>query len=55
MMEREVDYGEAKVTREFKLEAVRLIKKRGVLYAQASLDLSVNQSQLRSFGEGAGG
>ena len=28
-----------KFTREFKLEAVRLIKERGVSYAQASLDL----------------
>ena len=36
-----------KFTREFKLEAVRLIKERGVSYAQASLDLGVHQSQLR--------
>ena len=36
-------------TREFKLEAVRLIKQRGVGYAQASQDLSVHQSQLRSW------
>ena len=28
-----------KFTREFKLEAVRLIKERGVSYAQASQDL----------------
>ena len=28
-------------TREFKLEAVRLIKERGVSYAQASQDLGV--------------
>jgi transposase-like protein len=28
-----------KFTRKFKLEAVRLIKERGVSYAQASLDL----------------
>lgn len=34
-------------TREFKLEAVRLIKERGVSYAQASQDLGVYQSQLR--------
>ena len=33
-----------KFTREFKLEAVRLIKQRGV-----SQDLSVHQSQLRSW------
>jgi len=38
-----------KFTREFKLEAVRLIKERSVSYAQASHDLSVHQSQLRSW------
>jgi transposase len=38
-----------KFTREFKLEAVRLIRVRGVSYAQASQDLSVHQSQLRSW------
>jgi transposase len=38
-----------KFTREFKLEAVRLIKQRGVSYAQASQDLSVHVSQLRSW------
>jgi transposase-like protein len=38
-----------KFTREFKLEAVRLIKERGVSYAQASHDLSVHQSQLRTW------
>jgi transposase len=38
-----------KFTREFKLEAVRLIKERGVSYTQASLDLGVHQSQLRSW------
>ena len=38
-----------KFTREFKLEAVRLIKERGVSYAQASQNLSVHQSQLRSW------
>ena len=38
-----------KFTREFKLEAVRLIKERGVSYSQASQDLSVHQSQLRSW------
>ena len=36
-------------TREFKLEAVRLIKERGVSYTQASQDLGVHQSQLRSW------
>jgi transposase-like protein len=38
-----------KFTREFELEAVRLIKERGVSYAQASQDLSVHQSQLRTW------
>src|SRR5215208_6479578 len=38
-----------KFTREFKLEAVRLIKERGVSYGHASHDLSVHQSQLRSW------
>ena len=38
-----------KFTREFKLEAVRLIKERGVGYTQASQDLGVHQSQLRSW------
>ena len=36
-------------TREFKLEAVRLIKDRGVSYAQASEDLKVHPSQLRDW------
>jgi len=36
-------------TREFKLEAVRLIRDRGVLYVQASRDLSVHTSQLRDW------
>ena len=34
-------------TREFKLEAVRLIRDRGVSYAQASQDLKVHPTQLR--------
>jgi transposase-like protein len=38
-----------KFTREFKLEAVRLIKERGVSYTQASADPGVHQSQLRSW------
>jgi transposase len=38
-----------KFTREFKLEAVRLIKERGVSYAQAEQDLDVHQSQLRGW------
>src|SRR5262249_20246205 len=40
-----------KFTREFKLEAVRLIKDRGVSYVQASRDLNVHPSQLRDWGE----
>ncbi len=38
-----------KFTREFKLEAVRLIKERGVSFAQASQDLNVHVSQLRGW------
>ena len=38
-----------KFTREFKLEAVRLIRDRGVLYAQTSKDLGVHESQLRNW------
>jgi transposase-like protein len=38
-----------KFTREFKLEAVRLIRERGVSYAQASTDLGVHVSQLRDW------
>jgi transposase len=36
-------------TREYKLEAVQLITERGVSYAQASRDLGVHESQLRSW------
>ena len=36
-------------TREFKLEAVRLIRDRGVSYVQASEDLGVHTSQLRDW------
>jgi transposase-like protein len=38
-----------KFTREFKLEAVRLLKERGVGYTQASRDLGVHQSQVRGW------
>jgi transposase len=38
-----------KFTREFKLEAVKLIKERGVSYGQAAEELGVHQSQLRSW------
>ena len=47
-MEPEVIMERRKFTREFTW-AVRLIKERGVSYAQASVDLSVHQSQLRSW------
>ena len=36
-------------TREFKVEAVRLIRDRGVSYAQASQDLGVHPTQLRNW------
>jgi transposase len=49
LMEPEVCHGETEVYTEFKFEAVRLIKERGVSYAQASLDLGVHQSQLRGW------
>ena len=38
-----------KFTREFKLEAVRLVKERGDSYSQASHDLGAHQSQLRGW------
>src|SRR4029078_12560597 len=38
-----------KFTRDVKLEAVRLIKDRGVSYVQASQDLGVHTSQLRDW------
>jgi transposase-like protein len=38
-----------KFTRRFKLEAVRLIRERGVSYTLASQDLGVHQSQLRDW------
>jgi hypothetical protein len=49
LMELEVGHGETKFTREFKLEAVRLIQERGVSYVQASQDLGVHVSQLRDW------
>ncbi len=36
-------------TREFKLEAVRLLQERGVAYAQAARDLGVHQTVLRNW------
>src|SRR5437763_15393020 len=38
-----------KFTREFKLEDVKLIRDRGVSYAQASQDLKVHPTQLRNW------
>jgi transposase-like protein len=38
-----------KFTREFKLEAARLIRDRGVSYAQAAQDLKVHPTQLRNW------
>ena len=38
-----------KFTREFKLEAVRLIKDRGVSYVQASEDRGVHTARLRGW------
>jgi transposase len=38
-----------KYTREFKLEAVNVIKERGVSVAQASVDLGVNGTVLRNW------
>ena len=38
-----------KFTREFKLEAVKLVKERGVSVAQASRDLDVHQTVLRKW------
>jgi hypothetical protein len=48
-MEQEVGHGATEVYAEFKLEAVRLIKDRGVSYVQASEDLGVHTSQLRDW------
>jgi transposase len=38
-----------KFNREFKLEAVRLVKERGVSIAQASRDLNVHENVLRKW------
>jgi transposase len=48
-MEPEVGQQRRKFTREFKLEAVNLIRDRGVSYAQASQDLGVHPTQLRNW------
>lgn len=41
--------GRRTFTREFKLEAVRLVRDRGVSYAQASRDLGVHVNVLRGW------
>jgi len=38
-----------KFTREFKLEAVKLVRERGVSFKQASQDLSVHENVLRKW------
>lgn len=45
----EVDDGRRRSGREFKFEAVRLIKERGVSVAQASQDLDVHENALRKW------
>jgi Transposase len=47
-----VGHGETEVLAGFKLEAVRVIKDRGVSYVQASQDLDVHPSQLRDWVNG---
>ena len=41
--------GRRKYTREFKVEAIKLIDERGVTVAQASRDLGVHQNTLRQW------
>lgn len=41
--------GRRQFTREFKIEAVPLVRDRGVLIAQASRDLSVHENVLRQW------
>ena len=48
-MEQEVGLERRKFTREFKLEAVKLVKDRGVSYARAAEDLGVHPTQLRNW------
>ena len=51
----EVSYGETKFYAEFKLEAVRLIRDRGVSHAHASEDLKVHPTQLDTWVKAFGG
>lgn len=41
--------GRRQFTREFKVEAVRLVRERGVTVAQASRDLDVHENLLRKW------
>ena len=43
--------GRRSFSREFKLEAVRLVRERGVSIAQAARDLDLHQNMLRSIHE----
>ncbi len=48
-MKLEVAYAAKTVWREFKIEAVRLIRDRGVSVAQAARDLDVHENVLRKW------
>ena len=41
-------------SREFKIEAVRLVQDRGVSVAQAARDLDLHENMLRKMGQGSG-
>ena len=44
-----------KFTREFKVEAVKLVRERGVSFAQASRDLGVHENVLRKWAQAFAG
>jgi transposase len=46
-MKLEVGYGKTDIRREFKVEAVRLVRERGVSVAQAARDLDLHENMLR--------
>lgn len=48
-MKPEVAYGEQGFSREFKIEAVRLVRERRVSVAQAARDLDVHENLLRKW------
>ena len=50
-MEPEVIMERRKFTREFKVEAVKLVRERGVSFAQASRDLGVHENVLRKWAQ----